>query len=53
MLISRLWAVGLIHTQDFLEYQVSGINIIVGIRIFSIVGGLGFVRSHFRSCLRF
>ena len=53
MLISRLWAVGLIHTHGFLEYQVRGISIMVGIRIFSIVEGLGFVRSHFRSCLRF
>ena len=53
MLISRLWAVGLIHTHGFLEYQVSGINIIVGIRIFSIVGGLGFVRNRFHSYLRF
>lgn len=30
---------GLIHTHCFLEYQVSGINMIVGTRIFSIVGG--------------
>lgn len=53
MLISRLWAVGLSHTHGFLEYQIRGINIVVGTKIFSIVEDLGFVRSRFRSYLRF
>lgn len=49
MLISRLWVVGLIHNQGFLDHQVSGISMNVGIRIFSIVGGLGFEHSRCRS----
>lgn len=43
--------VELIQTLLFFESQVSGISIIVGIIIFSIVEDLGFVRSLLRMCL--
>ena len=51
MLISRLWTVELIQIILFFENHVIGISIIVGIMIFSIVGGLGFVHSPFRMYL--
>lgn len=46
MAIIRLYEVVLTHSQGFFENQVSGINIIVGIKIFSIVGDLNFEHSH-------
>jgi len=48
ILISRLWAVELIQIILFFENHVMGISMIVGIIIFSIVKGLGFVHSPFR-----
>lgn len=49
----RLCEVELSQIHGFLDSQVSGINMNVGIKIFNIVGGLGFVRNHCHSCLRF
>ena len=49
-LIDRLWIVELIQIILGLDSHVSGINMIVGIIIFSIVVDLGFVRNHFRRC---
>lgn len=40
----------LIHSMLGFDSHVRGINIAVGIIIFSIVGGLGFVHSPFRMC---
>lgn len=45
--------VALTHIQDFLEHQVSGINIRVGIKIFSIVVSLGCGYGRFREFLKF
>lgn len=48
--INRLYDVRLVHSHRFLDSQVSGINMNVGIRIFSIVGDLGFAHSRYHSC---
>lgn len=51
-MITRLWVVVLIQIMLFFDNHVKGISIIVGIMIFSIVGGLGFVRGRRHMCLR-
>jgi hypothetical protein len=43
--------VELIQIILFFENHVMGMSMIVGIMIFSIVGGLGFVCNLFRMCL--
>lgn len=49
--MSKLWQEVLIHNSEFFDSQVTGMSMIVGRIIFSIVGGLSFVRNLSRRCL--
>lgn len=49
-LIIRLYTVGLIQIMVCFDNHTRGISIVVGIMIFSIVIGLGFVRGQFHRC---
>lgn len=49
-LIRRLCIVALIQIMLFLDHHTVGISIIVGIIVFSIVGGLGFGRNLCHMC---
>lgn len=50
--IIRLWVVVLIQIMLFFDNHVRGMSITVGIIIFSIVRGLGFVRGRRHMCLK-
>lgn len=50
--IIRLWVVVLIQIMLFFDSHVRGMSITVGIIIFSIVRGLGFVRGRCHMCLK-
>lgn len=48
--ISRLWAVVVVHNHAFGVSHVVGNSMSVGIKIFNIVGGLGFGGDLSRGC---